>query len=150
MLIKVLHAFRRLYWYVVRPKTTGVRAAVFGADGQVMLVRHGYEPGLYLPGGGVKSGETPEDAILRELQEEIGMASYDQIEQLGSYENRREFKRDTVHLFVVRGVRAAAVDNMEIREVVSVPEGALPADVSPATRRRLHDVAIDSRKGGEW
>ncbi|MEM9842987.1 MAG: NUDIX domain-containing protein, partial [Pseudomonadota bacterium] len=36
--------------------TLGVRAIVENAEGQVLLVRHTYTPGLYLPGGGVERG----------------------------------------------------------------------------------------------
>lgn len=51
--------------------------AVF-RDGQVLLARRAKAPGfgLYsLPGGRVEPGETMREAVLRELQEEVGLSA---------------------------------------------------------------------------
>ena len=61
--------------YPTRPYLA-VSAAVF-RDGRVLIVRRGRPPahGLYtLPGGGVELGETLEDAVIREVREETGLA----------------------------------------------------------------------------
>lgn len=45
-------------------------------EGKVLLIKRGIEPGKGFwvpPSGFVESGETPEDACLRELKEETGM-----------------------------------------------------------------------------
>ena len=54
----------------------GVSVAIFH-DGRFLLVRRGREPsmGLYaFPGGRVHKGESDEDAVRRELEEETGLA----------------------------------------------------------------------------
>lgn len=55
-----------------------VAAALVDADGRVLLQQR--PPGRSLaglwefPGGKVEAGETPEDALIRELEEELGIA----------------------------------------------------------------------------
>jgi 8-oxo-dGTP diphosphatase len=61
--------------YPTRPYLA-VSAAIF-RDGRVLIVRRGRPPahGLYtLPGGGVELGETLEQAVMREVREETGLA----------------------------------------------------------------------------
>jgi 8-oxo-dGTP diphosphatase len=61
--------------YPTRPYLA-VSAAIF-RDGRVLIVRRGHPPahGLYtLPGGGVELGETLEEAVIREVREETGLA----------------------------------------------------------------------------
>ena len=52
-----------------------VRAVVMNEDGEVLLVRpHGYREGEWtLAGGGVEDGESPVEAMRRELAEELGV-----------------------------------------------------------------------------
>lgn len=59
-------------------KITEVAAAViFRADGQFLLGQRGpgtFYPGYWeFPGGKVEAGETPRDALIRELREELGI-----------------------------------------------------------------------------
>ncbi len=51
-------------------------AAILYQEGRVLLVRRAIEPGLglwSLPGGFIELGETPEDAVIREVEEETGL-----------------------------------------------------------------------------
>ena len=61
--------------YPDRP-LVGVGGIVFQND-KVLLIRRGREPGrgrFSIPGGGVKLGETLEQALRREIGEETGLA----------------------------------------------------------------------------
>ncbi len=57
-----------------RPYRKGVGAVLINAEGQVFVARRIDTPGeaWQLPQGGIDEGETPRQAVLRELAEEIG------------------------------------------------------------------------------
>lgn len=125
-----------------RAMTLGVRGLVIDADDRVMLVRHTYVPGFYLPGGGVERGETMLQALARELQEEGGVHLLGAPALHGVYLNRRASARDHVALYVVRhfnydGPRAP---DHEIAEAAFFPLDDLPPDATPATRARIAEV----------
>ena len=56
--------------------STAVAALISDGKGKLMLVTRGIEPDygkLDLPGGFVDPGETAENAVIRELEEELGL-----------------------------------------------------------------------------
>jgi len=54
----------------------GVVAVVRRSDGYVMAFERADAPGAWqLPQGGIESGETPQQAVWRELQEETGLTN---------------------------------------------------------------------------
>jgi ADP-ribose pyrophosphatase YjhB (NUDIX family) len=78
--------------YPTRPYLA-VSAAIFRAE-RVLIVRRGAPPmqGIYtLPGGGVELGETLEQAVMREVREETGLA----IEPLSLAGYRQVIARDS-------------------------------------------------------
>ena len=96
-----LKAIRRLALAATRYQramTLGVRIAARDADGAILLVRHTYLRGWYLPGGAVDAGETLAEAALRELREETGvLPGADAAPELFAiYHNRRDHLRDHV------------------------------------------------------
>lgn len=56
-MMRLLYIGYRIYCSIVRPKTLGVRIMLI-QNGQVLLLRQTYMPGWFMPGGGVKRGET--------------------------------------------------------------------------------------------
>lgn len=145
----------RLYWRVRQPRTLGVRAIVLDAQDRVALVRHTYADHWYLPGGGVKKGESFEAALYRELQEEVALDTVRVEGVLGIYHSRREAKDDHIVIFVVRvGGDAASslhgADAMEIEKMEWFSLATLPSDLSPATRRRLAEYQAGALGLGAW
>ena len=70
LLYKLVYKTITLYWKLFKPITIGARLLMV-KDGTVVLVKHTYDQAWYLPGGGLKRGETLEQAIRREAAEEV-------------------------------------------------------------------------------
>lgn len=150
---RLLHRAVRLYWCIRKPRTLGVRALVLDEQDRVALVRHTYTDQWYLPGGGVKKGESFETAIHRELKEEIAL-EHARIERvLGLYHSRHGGKDDHIVIFAVRVSGAQELrpgDAMEIEEVRWFAMDGIPAQASPATKRRLADYRAGIMGLGAW
>lgn len=135
-----------------RPMTLGVRGLVIDPAGKVLLVRHTYVPGFYLPGGGVERGETLIESMTRELAEEGNIVVEDAPALFGVYLNRAASPRDHVALYVVRSFRQSAphVPDREIAEAKFFSPDALPDDATRATRERLAEVLRGATVSPYW
>jgi ADP-ribose pyrophosphatase YjhB (NUDIX family) len=145
----------RIVWRITRPRTIGVRAILLDQDGRIALVRHTYLDQWYLPGGGVKKGESIHAALFRELVEEVGVTDATIERILGVYHSRREGKDDHIVIFVVQGGPDASAelrraDLAEIEEAGWFAPDALPASLSPATARRIAEYGQGATGHGTW
>jgi 8-oxo-dGTP pyrophosphatase MutT (NUDIX family) len=122
------------------PVAVGVNALVLGEAGRVLLVRHGYQTGWRLPGGGVDPGETPATAIRRELEEELGLAG-GTVALIGHYARKVLWMGHMVVLYRIDGASIAFHPNFEIRAICWADPASPPPDTSPATLRRLAELA---------
>lgn len=142
-----------MVWRITRPRTLGVRVIAHDGTGRVVLVRHTYSSGWYLPGGGVEKREAAADAALREVVEETGLTGVTIESVQGIFHNLREGKDDHVAVFVARaaaGAQPVIADPREIAEVAWFACDALPQDVSPATARRIAEWAQGRTGWGAW
>lgn len=137
----------RKYWSdILGPVFAGEKAptipqAVVLRDQEVLLVRRD-SPSLWeLPGGGVLPGETPEDAVRREVQEETGVR-VEIVELLGWYE-RTGFRAHRSPVFLCRPVQASLRPQTDdVVDVRYFPLGNLPRAMFPWYRPILEtDVA---------
>src|ERR1700753_475518 len=87
---------------LMSPVALGAHALLVDKDGRVGLARHSYMPGLSLPGGGVKRGEAPEHAVLRELREELGTVRSDPPVLFGLYTRRTGWAANGIALYVLK------------------------------------------------
>lgn len=136
---------------VTRGITLGVRG--FVSDGtSVLLVRHSYLPGWYLPGGAVEPGETAAASLARELDEEAGLAPEGEPQLLGLYFNAGMARRDHVAVFRVERWRRLRtfLPNHEILESRFFPIDELPANATDATRRRVAEVLGQAPISPTW
>lgn len=136
-LYRIGYPLVRLYWFVRRPQTMGVKCLIVSGD-QLLLVRHTYGSALQTTvGGGVKAGETVEQAVLREVYEEVGIR-LDQVTKVGTLTHQIEYKRDTVHVFLAYTTQETLhLQVTEIREAGWYPLDKLPAGTSPLLEKFL-------------
>jgi ADP-ribose pyrophosphatase YjhB (NUDIX family) len=148
MLKRLLH----VYWRFTRGLTVGVRGAVFDANGQVLLVRHGYAEGWHLPGGGVEPGETMLEALGRELEEEGNVKLTGAPVLPGIFHNTAASRRDHVAVYAVLEFEwgGEPAPTMEIRESKFFPLDELPERTTAGTRRRLTEIARGAAPAPNW
>ncbi|MGE3143595.1 MAG: NUDIX domain-containing protein [Hyphomonadaceae bacterium] len=141
----------RAWWRLTRGTTLGVRALAFDEEGRVLLIRHTYRAGWFLPGGGVESGESAPDAAARELAEEGGLEALAPPRLVGFYANHAAFKNDHVALYRFEAWRPCPpLANGEIAERGFFARDALPKGVTRGTLRRLAEAFDGIAPSAHW
>ena len=138
---------------VRRSHTLGVRAIVQKEDGSVLLVKHTYVPGWYLPGGGIEWGETFYQALEKELMEEAGVTLTDKADMLAVYQNRNASRRDHVALYHCLHWRQDQKPNLPNHEILAAeffPLDELPEGTTDATKRRLAELQTSGPYSDYW
>jgi 8-oxo-dGTP pyrophosphatase MutT (NUDIX family) len=149
-MLRLIYLIYRVYCFIFRPITLGVRVMMIEKD-RVLLVRHTYMAGWFMPGGGVKRGETLDQAARREAHEETG-ATLNNLRLLGAYTNFKEWKSDHGILFLSTDFTTTSEHDNEIAEIRFFPLDDLPADLMPGHRRRLEEyrAGISHPQFGQW
>lgn len=124
-------------WFIRRPRTFGAHALALTPQNKVVLVKLRYALGWRLPGGGRKADESPREAVLRELREEIGLVSHGEVQLVCELEQIPDFKRDLASLLIVRDVVYQPRWSWEIQAVMEAELDRLPTDVAPHAARWL-------------
>lgn len=139
------------WWRVSRGMTLGVRGIATDAEGRVLLIRHTYVEGWFLPGGGVERGEVAHEALAREMAEEGGVEPIAPAVLLGVYSNAPRFPDDHVLVYRVTDWRACATASEgEIAERGFFPLDALPAGISKGTQARLGECFGGAPPSTHW
>ncbi len=146
LVLSGVHRLRQLRWYFSRPRSRGAHAVAVTAEGRIVLVRLRYAPGWRLPGGGIEPGETPEEAALRELREEIGLISHGSVRLAWEGERVIQFRRDLSTVFLVTGVTYAPRWSWEVEAAMECAPGALPPRLSPRAREWI-EAALPLLRG---
>ena len=126
----------RMWWKIRKPATFGVKVLLIHPDDptQCLIVRHSYSDSAWwgMPGGGYRPGrETPEQAGVREVCEELALTITEVPTVLDTMRTTLEGKRDTLTIVQATPVSASFVPSPEIAEarwvradVAAMPEGA--------------------------
>ncbi|HEX6374790.1 MAG TPA: NUDIX domain-containing protein [Allosphingosinicella sp.] len=132
-----LHGLRRAIMALTGADRYGVHAVALTGQGRVVLVRLTYAPGWRLPGGGRKRGEAPEEAMLRELREEIGLTAHGAIEHLPDVRPGASLPGEGSALFLIRDVTYRRQRSLEVEAVREFDPAHLPHDIAAWTRDTL-------------
>ena len=115
-----------------RPAGVGAHALALTPQRRLILVKLRYAPGWRIPGGGRHPNEELQDAVLRELREEIGMTGHGAVRPAGSR---------LPELLIVEDVRyRPAAWSWEVEAIRESEIGALPGDLSARTRAWIEAV----------
>ena len=141
-LYKIIRIPIKWYWKIFKIQTKGVRVLLI-QDNSIILVKHWYNPLIVMPGGGIKKYETPEQAAIREVKEELGF-EIEQLEYLlGMYQNKREGKNDIIYCFVAYISSNKPIlkhkFNFEIASIFISDIYNLPRGASKATCTRVRE-----------
>jgi 8-oxo-dGTP pyrophosphatase MutT (NUDIX family) len=142
---RVAYAVLRAYWFVRRPKLSGVKCVLTDGD-EVLLVRHTYGPrGWELPGGAIKRGESPVSAARREMNEELGI-SIDDWRALGTVTVIVDHRRDHVYCFHAESPeRELTIDRGELADATWFARDGLPSELGRYAGRILARVPAPAR-----
>ena len=136
-LYKIAYQLNQIRRILLRPLTLGVKIMLI-RDNQILLVRHTYQPGWFIPGGGVKRGETLEEAAHREAWEELG-AKLAKVTLFGVYSNNRTKTNEHIAVFVCHNFTLSDKQDYEIEESAFFPIDQPPAGIDRGSRYRLQE-----------
>ena len=130
--------------------TLGSRAIIINPQNQVLLVKHTYEPHWYIPGGGIKKGESAKACILRELKEEVGLTTTTEPQLFGIYFHTYLGVDDYPIIYVITEYSIIDAHSAEIEQIGWFDMDNLPEMISPGTKRRLCEYFFKQPQSETW
>lgn len=136
---------------MTRGMTLGVRIIATDDQSRILLVKHTYLNGWWLPGGGVDKAETTHKAAVRELKEEAGLIARGTPKLVSIHSNERFFPGDHVAIFHIdRFDVGERTSHGEIAEIGWFHPNDLPADTTKATRARIDEFLGRTAPSPDW
>lgn len=140
----IAYPLLQIYWFIFRPKTFGVKV-IIKYKNQILFVKNTYRNSFWtLPGGGVKGGESPQQAALREIKEELDI-NLKKILNHGNFSYLEEHKKDTVWVLSANIPNPSfKIDTKEIKEAKWIKITDIPTlPPSLVTRNSLRLAQIN-------
>jgi ADP-ribose pyrophosphatase YjhB (NUDIX family) len=130
----------------------GVRCIVI-KDDKFLLVKHTYMDGWYHIGGGVDMGESPLQAITRELKEEAGITCLTppKLYNIYIYKDEKKSEQHYITLYICNDFEEENyICPVEIAEKKWFKLTELPEDTTPATRARILEYIGKAKITDKW
>ena len=119
------------------PFSIGASAVIFDDSWRVLLCLRRDVPVWNLPGGAMERGETPWEAVIREVREEVGVEA--EVVGLSGVYSKPE-QADVVFCFVCRVVGGELRESDEAAEVRYFAVGEMPETTSWNHVERIRDA----------
>jgi 8-oxo-dGTP diphosphatase len=120
----------------------GVFALIFNDEKQILLGHRRDIDWWNLPGGGMESGETVEEALCREVREETGLEV--KVERLVGVYSKPQ-KQEVVLTFLCQVIDGTLQSTEETRESRYFAPDALPSNTLPKHRQRIEDALLNQQ-----
>jgi len=120
----------------------GVFALIFNDEKQILLGHRRDIDWWNLPGGGMESGETVDEALCREVREETGLEV--KTERLVGVYSKPQ-KQEVVLTFLCQVIGGTLQSTEETRESRYFASDALPGNTLPKHRQRIEDALLNQQ-----
>jgi 8-oxo-dGTP diphosphatase len=120
-----------------------VSALIFDDEGRVLLAHRRDIDWWNLPNGGMETGETVDEALQREVMEELGV-SIEVGQLVGVYS--KTLKQEVVLAFRCRITNGVPAPTAETRECRYFFPHELPPNTLPKHRQRIEDALLNQQQ----
>ena len=120
----------------------GVFALIFNNEKQILLGHRRDIAWWNLPGGGMESGETVDEALCREVREETGLEV--KVERLVGVYSKPQ-KQEVVLTFLCQVIGGTIQSTEETRESRYFTPDTLPDNTLPKHRQRIEDALLNQQ-----
>ena len=131
------------YYKSLPRKGIGAGVLFFDDEDRILLVKPNYKQGWIIPGGSVDAEESPKEAAIREVREELGLAVSDIALVCVNYTKTYGIKPEAIHFIFSGGVLSAHhIQNIklqaeELDEFQFVSLGDAEKMLAPGFRERV-------------